>query len=118
MIKREIPCHIILTGSAISFCTFIGYSSYSPSKYAVRALAESLHNEFHGHPINIHLICPAGKSTKIFFLILLEDTKTPGYEIENATKPIECVKMSETNAVYEPEDVVKSIIDGVQRGEF
>jgi short-subunit dehydrogenase len=77
MIKREIPCHIILTGSAVSFCTFLGYSSYSPSKYAVRALAESLHNEFHGLPLNIHLVCPPDTKFQISKLIYLEllDTK-------------------------------------------
>lgn len=88
-----------------SFFSIIGYSSYSPTKYAVRALAESLYNEFQGQNIKIHLVCPS-------------DTKTPGFEQENLTKPEETKKISETTSVYESIDVAKSMLTGIQNGDF
>jgi 3-dehydrosphinganine reductase len=97
--------HVIFTGSTLSFCSFIGYSSYSPTKYAVRALAETLYNEYQGQNIQIHLACPS-------------DTKTPGYENENKTKPEECKKISDSGSVYESYDVAKSIVRGVTAGDF
>lgn len=89
----------------IRFLSFVGYSSYAPTKYAVRALAEALYNEFQGQNIQVHLACPS-------------DTKTPGFENENLTKPIETKKISETGSIFEPDSVAKSMIDGVKSGEF
>lgn len=68
-------------------------------------MAETLYNEFQGQNIKIHLAAPS-------------DTKTPGFENENLTKPTETKKISESGSIYEPDQVAKSIIDGVQSGDF
>jgi len=111
MLKKSIgsddqnDCHIIFTGSTVSFCSFIGYSSYSPTKYAVRALAETLENEFLGYNIHFHLACPS-------------DTQTPGFNAENSTKPMETKKISDAGKVYDSGSVARSIVGGVCNGDF
>lgn len=43
--------HIVLTTSVLSVLGFAGYSSYAPSKWALRGLADCLHNEVTPGPI-------------------------------------------------------------------
>lgn len=65
---------IILTGSVLSMMGIVGYSSYSPSKFAIRGLAESLRNELLLHDISVHLFLPA-------------TIYSPGFEKEQLLKP-------------------------------
>ena len=47
--------HLVLVSSAAAISGWIGYSSYCPSKYAVRGLADSLRSELKGSNIDISI---------------------------------------------------------------
>lgn len=64
---------IIASGAAVS--SFMGYSSYAPTKWALRGLADALRNEMVGFGVSVHIGYPP-------------DTETPGFENENKTKPV------------------------------
>ena len=48
----------VLTASTMGLIGFAGYSSYAPTKYALRGLAESLRNEFLMYGIGVHIYYP------------------------------------------------------------
>lgn len=97
---------IIFTGSTVSFYTCVGFSSYGPSKYAIRGLVESLWSEFQGHKeYHFHIAMPS-------------DTKTPGFDRENLTKPKETVEISGVASCCTPEDTAKDIINQMREGRF
>ncbi|EFC49918.1 predicted protein [Naegleria gruberi] len=73
--------HVIFVGSACSIASFVGYGSYSPTKYAIKGYAEALRNELLGTNIRVHLALPV-------------DTDTEGFKKENETKPKECAILS------------------------
>ena len=58
-----------------------GYSAYSPSKYAVRGLAEVLRGEFKPDSVNVSIVYPP-------------DTDTPQLAQENKTNPAETFAIS------------------------
>ena len=68
--------HVIIVSSAVSAVSFLGYSSYAPTKHALRGLADALRNELLGLGIAVQIAYPP-------------DTDTPGYKHENETKPPE-----------------------------
>lgn len=95
---------IVLIGSACSITSFLGYSSYAPSKFAVRGLADSLRNELRGTGVSVHMAYPP-------------DTDTPGFAEENKKKPKETFKISPPD-VYSAKSVCRSIVDGMKRDEY
>mmetsp|Transcript_37238 Transcript_37238/g.46568 ORF Transcript_37238/g.46568 Transcript_37238/m.46568 type:complete len:331 (+) Transcript_37238:176-1168(+) len=105
MLKSPVSSQqILFVGSACSILGFVGYTSYAPTKFAVRGLADSLRNELKGSGISIHMCYPP-------------DTDTPGFKEENLTKP------KETNECFPPEvfsseAVSECIYDGLSRGEY
>ncbi|KAF9432126.1 3-dehydrosphinganine reductase [Entomortierella beljakovae] len=46
MIETGVKGKIVMTASTMGLVGFVGYSSYTPTKFAIRGLAESLRNEF------------------------------------------------------------------------
>ena len=44
MVRRR-KGHVIIVGSALSVVGFMGYSTYAPTKHALRGLADVLRNE-------------------------------------------------------------------------
>ena len=68
--------HVIIVSSAVSAVSFLGYSSYAPTKHALRGLADALRNELLGLGIAVQIAYPP-------------DTDTPGCKHENETKPPE-----------------------------
>lgn len=85
--------------------TFIGYSAYAGTKYALRALAETLQSELVGFNIKVYLACPV-------------DTETPGFHKENETKPKETSIISGAASCDKPEDVAKFFVKELKRGYF
>ena len=75
---------IVCVGSILGIIGSIGYSTYAPSKYALKGLLDSLRFEFIGKKINLHYYAPS-------------NMETPGLEIENKNKP-QIVKDMENNA--------------------
>lgn len=97
--------HISFVSSMLGFMGIIGYGSYAPTKYALVGLAEVLRHEL--KPFNID-----------FSILFPPDTDTPGFEIENQTKPPETAILSENAKLYSPEKVAKIYIEGILKKKF
>ncbi|BGP41888.1 3-dehydrosphinganine reductase [Rhodotorula kratochvilovae] len=96
---------VVLTSSVLALMSFTGYSSYSPSKYAIRGLAEALRNELLLYGIDVHLFLPA----TIF---------SPGFENEQRLKPEITKKIEGPDEGLKPDDVARELIKGLERGDF
>ena len=55
IVKKPPPRTIVFTSSAASQVGIYGYTAYSPTKYALRGLAESLQMEVSRYHINIQI---------------------------------------------------------------
>lgn len=97
--------HISFVSSMLGFMGIIGYATYAPSKYAIVGLAEVLRHELKPNHINISILYPP-------------DTDTPGFEIENQTKPPETAIVSETAKVFTAEQVAKIYVQGILKNKF
>jgi len=102
---KEKRGYIAACSSALGFMGMMGYATYVPSKYAVVGLMESLRHEL--KPLNI------GCS-----IVFPPDTDTPGFEIENKTKPREVAIMSEGGGLLTPEKVAAIFVKGVLKKKF
>jgi 3-dehydrosphinganine reductase len=106
--KSKEAKHIVFTSSIAAFLPIVGYSLYSPSKVALRALADTLSQELLlYHPlcnIRTHTIFPG----TIF---------SPGLEIENQTKPAITKKIEESDGGQTCEEVAAVSVKGLERGE-
>lgn len=69
-----------------------GYSAYAGSKFALRGLAEVLHMELFPYNISVTLSHPP-------------DTDTPGFAVEELTKPKETKLISEASGLLSPDEV-------------
>jgi len=96
---------LVFVASAVAVCGFIGYSTYTPAKYAVRGFAEVLRNELKPYNIDVALVYPP-------------DTQTPGFDRENQTKPPETVEISAGGTLASADDVAKQILHGIKRGDY
>jgi 3-dehydrosphinganine reductase len=88
---------ITFTSSMAGQLGAFGYSSYSPTKFALRGFAECLHIEYSNRPIHIQVAYPP-------------DTNTPCFEKENKTKPEETRLISETAGLAEPADIGQTML--------
>ena len=82
----------------------MGYSTYSPTKHALRGLADTLRNELVGFGISVHFAYPP-------------DTETPGFAHENETKAIETASMVPID-VFPPSAVAGSLVKGLEAGLY
>lgn len=98
---------IVLVASAAGVCGFAGFTSYAPTKWALRGFADCLRNELLGTGVTVHCAYPP-------------DTDTPGYEKENLTKPPECHAASRAagDSLYSPESVAESALRSLERGRY
>uniref|UniRef100_A0A672HI97 3-dehydrosphinganine reductase n=1 Tax=Salarias fasciatus TaxID=181472 RepID=A0A672HI97_SALFA len=88
---------IMFVSSQAGQIGLFGYTAYSPSKFALRGLAESLQMEIKPYNIYVTVAYPP-------------DTDTPGLAEENKTKPLETRLISETSGVCQPEQVAKIVV--------
>jgi len=95
----------VFVSSAAGLMTFTGYSAYSPTKYAVRGLAECLRNELRAAHVDVHVFYPSSLDT-------------PGYAVEERTKPAACRAIEGTAALLSADAAAHLLDDGVQRGNF
>ncbi|KAJ3594794.1 hypothetical protein NHX12_004100 [Muraenolepis orangiensis] len=96
---------IMFVSSQAGQIGLFGYTAYSPSKFALRGLAESLQMEMKPYNIYVTVAYPP-------------DTDTPGLAAENKTKPLETKMISETSAVCQPEQVAKVFVKDAVQGNF
>lgn len=104
MVETGVKGKIVLVSSAMGLIGFAGYSSYSPSKYALRGLAEGLRNEFLMYGIKMHIYYPGTMFT-------------PGYENENLTKPL-VTREIEGSSGLTPEEAARGLMAGLRKGYF
>ncbi|XP_058413253.1 3-ketodihydrosphingosine reductase isoform X2 [Diceros bicornis minor] len=88
---------IVFVSSQAGQLGLFGFTAYSPSKFAIRGLAEALQMEVKPYNVYVTVAYPP-------------DTDTPGFAEENKTKPLETRLISETTSVCKPEQVAKQIV--------
>jgi len=101
MIERR-SGHLLLVSSAAGLVGVYGYAAYSPAKFAVRGLAETLRAELKPHGIVVGCAYPP-------------DTDTPGLATENETKPAATARISASIKARSADDVGRAIVRGIER---
>lgn len=96
---------ILLVSSGAGLMGLFGYTSYSPSKFALRGLAEALRAELRGDNVGVSIVYPP-------------DTETPMLEEENKTKPEETKLMTGVVKTWTAEAVAACMMRGIERGAF
>ncbi|CAO1636071.1 unnamed protein product [Sympodiomycopsis kandeliae] len=104
MVKGGVKGKIVLISSTAGLMALPGYQQYSPMKHAIRGLAEGLRTEMLLYDISVHCYFPG----TIF---------TPGYELENRTKPALTRAIEGTDGLT-PEQCAAAMIKGIQRDHF
>ncbi|MGJ3253896.1 MAG: SDR family oxidoreductase [Elainellaceae cyanobacterium] len=97
--------HIMMTSSGAGLIGIYGYSPYSPSKFALRGLAESLRGELKPWGIGVSIVYPP-------------DTDTPQLAQENKTKPLETQRITATATMWTADHVAAEILKGVRKKQF
>jgi 3-dehydrosphinganine reductase len=97
--------HIVVISSGAGLIGLYGYTPYSPSKFAVRGLAESLRGELKTAGIYISIVYPP-------------DTDTPQLAAENKTKPMETKLITQSAQILTADKVAFDILLGVKRKVF
>ncbi|MEX0664210.1 MAG: SDR family oxidoreductase [Acidimicrobiia bacterium] len=97
--------HLLLVSSSAGIVGVYGYAAYSPAKFAVRGLAETLRSEL--KPFGIVVACAYPP-----------DTDTPGLAREGETKPAATASISATIKVRSADKVAKGIVSGIERNRL
>lgn len=99
--------HIIFVSSVMGVLGFAGYSSYAPTKWAIRGFADCLHNELQGTGIGISVAYPP-------------DTDTPGFEAENQHKSTLCKSVNDAlgSKTFPPDIVGSRIVSMYEQGSY
>lgn len=96
---------IAMVSSGAGLIGIFGYCSYSPTKFALRGLAESLRGELKRDNISVSIVYPP-------------DTDTPQLVEESKTKPDETKAMTASAKKWGAEDVAKTIVKGIDNRKF
>jgi 3-dehydrosphinganine reductase len=96
---------IVLVSSGAGLIGIYGYTPYSPSKFALRGLAEALRGELKPMGIGVAIVYPP-------------DTDTPQLAEENKTKPPETKRITATADTWSADGVAREIITGVEKQAF
>lgn len=96
---------VVLVSSGAGLVGLFGYTPYSPSKFAVRGLAESLRAELKSTGVTISIVYPP-------------DTDTPQLAEENLTKPVETKAITAGAGLWTADDVARVTLEGMERGTF
>ncbi len=96
---------ILNTSSMCGFLGLFGYTAYCASKFAVVGFSEALKRELKPFGVQVSVLCPP-------------NTRTPGLENENKSKPKEVLATEEKAKVVNPEDVSQATFKDLLRGKF
>ncbi len=102
---KERGGYVVNVTSVLGFMGAFGYSDYCPSKYAIIGFSEVLRSELKRYGIGVSILCPP-------------DTDTPGFKVENLTKPPETVAVSEGGGLMQPDEVAAALVQGIKKGKF
>jgi 3-dehydrosphinganine reductase len=94
--------HIVNVSSMAGLLGLFGYTGYCASKYALVGFSESLRRELQPFGIRVSVLCPP-------------NTRTPGFRLENRTKPAEVLKVEEKVQTVTPEAVARALIKVLPR---
>lgn len=97
--------YIANVSSSLGFMGIMGYATYAPTKFAIVGLTEVLRNELNPYGIQLSILFPP-------------DTDTPGFEIENRTKPEETALMSKNAKLMSAEDVGEAFVEGLLKNRY
>jgi len=103
--EKQQKGHIVLISSGAGLIGIYGYTPYSPTKFALRGLAESLRGELKLLGIHISIVYPP-------------DTDTPQLEAENKTKPAETKLITGTAETWSAQAVAREILKGIEKKSF
>lgn len=92
--------HVANVSSMMGYFGVMGYAAYAPTKFALVGLTEALRHELKPYNITFSVLYPP-------------DTETPGFEVENRSKPKECALMSESVKLLSAEEVAEVCVDGI-----
>lgn len=96
---------IVITSSQGGLLGIYGMAAYAASKFALRGLAETVYMESKHLGVNVTLAMPP-------------DVDTPGFTLEQITKPKETKEICGTAGLFKPEVVAKKILDDALKGSF
>ncbi|RIB12691.1 oxidoreductase [Gigaspora rosea] len=102
MAQQNVKGKIVLVSSLLGLCGFIGYSSYAPTKHAIKGLVECLRNELILYGISVHG----------YFAGTID---TPGYHEEMKIKP-KVTHDIEGDSKVTSEHAAKSLYNGLCKG--
>lgn len=96
--------YIVNFSSMAGFMAPFGYAAYTPSKYAVRGLSDTLRLELKPLGLRISIVFPP-------------DTDTPGMANENKTKPYETLEAF-SSSLASADAVARGVLSGMKRGRY
>jgi 3-dehydrosphinganine reductase len=94
--------HLVFFSSTAALVGVFGYTAYAPAKAAVRSFAETLRSELAPYSVVVSCVYPP-------------DTRTPGYDRENALKPEETVRVSAAIKPRDADEIARAIARGIER---
>jgi 3-dehydrosphinganine reductase len=97
--------HIVNISSIAGYSGLIGYTTYSPAKFAIVGLSEALRHELKPYKILVSVVYPP-------------DTDTPGLKEEEKTKFDELKRLTAKAKLKQPEEVAKELVEGIQKKKF
>lgn len=104
--KEKKEGYIVNASSVAGYIGQMGYAAYTPTKFAILGLSESLRHELKPYNINVSVLCPP-------------DTETPGLQEELETRPEELNIISESwGGLLKPEEVAEKYINDLLKKEF
>jgi len=97
--------HIANVSSMMGYFGIMGYAAYAPTKFAIVGLTEALRHELKPYNISFSVLYPP-------------DTDTPGFEVENRTKPRECALMSANVKLLSAQEVAEAFVEGIIKRRY
>ncbi|KAG6863748.1 hypothetical protein C0991_003500 [Blastosporella zonata] len=104
MARQGLKGKIVFVSSTLGYMSFLGWSSYSPAKHALRGLADTLQSELMLYGIDVHIFFPPTMFT-------------PGYDIENQTKPSIVRETESTDDGLTADQAALAMFKGVESGQ-
>ena len=96
---------ILNVSSMAGYLGLFGYSGYCGSKFAVIGLSEALKRELKPYNIYVSVLCPPA-------------TRTPGFKMENKTKPTEVLNIEKKAKILSPDQVALSTLEQLRGRTF
>eukprot|EP01104_Vermistella_antarctica_P011602 TRINITY_DN3254_c0_g1_i2.p2 TRINITY_DN3254_c0_g1~~TRINITY_DN3254_c0_g1_i2.p2 ORF type:complete len:316 (+),score=57.28 TRINITY_DN3254_c0_g1_i2:337-1284(+) len=96
---------LVMVGSMAGLVGLTGFAAYSPTKFAIRGLADCLYMELRPENIRVSVVHPP-------------DVDTPMLKDEMQYKPLETKLISEGTGLISSEEMTRDIISGIERGDY